>query len=154
MPAQVGFSTTEVIAIVTTLMGALAATVVFLHRLLISAKDKEIERANNWVLTLTERLEMAADAKRKRDGKKPFERMEPVKPDHNSPATAAQEKSAVNETLKARIVAVVKDLGQDPIDDPEMPKVAVGDEIQITGTAKVTEAGHVKVKAEGSKQEP
>jgi len=136
------------------LVGAAFAAVWGLLYFLLKEKTKEIERNERLLLSVAEKLEEAADAKRGKEHRKKFERIAPVLPDRNSPPTAAQEKAADNQTIKARIVAAVKDLGLEPIEDPAMPKVVAHDEVEITGTAKVTEAGSVKVKAEGSKSKP
>lgn len=152
--AQVGFSTTEVIAIATALLGALTTAVVFLFRTLMSAKDKELERANKLAEALVSKLEDAADMKLTREHKQKLRKLAPVLADSNSPPTPAAQKDADKETLKARAAAAVLALGLDPIKDPGMPDVLAHDEVQITGVAKITEAGAVKVKAEGTKPKP
>lgn len=144
MLADVSFST-EALAVIAALLGAMATTVAFLYRNLDSNWRTQAEKAekafadekietekrlkaleeerDSWRQISVESvldLQKVANRARMQTGRHPFTPMEPVVPEHNSPATDEQKATADLATVRAALVAVTKDLGLETRLEKEM----------------------------------
>jgi hypothetical protein len=97
------------IAIITTLLGAVAGALVIIFRLLMAAKDQQIadiKEQRESYKKVAERtvatLEQVSNQKVIDGGGVPIPKIAPIVPESNSPTTPSQQFSADLETLKAR----------------------------------------------------
>jgi hypothetical protein len=147
------------IAVVTGLMGSLAAAFVYVGRLLLASKDAALAKALDDVKDFRS---IAADAthaaqialagkqlEEKKGGshKKHTAILVPVVPEAHSLVTAEQIVTAEKSTLRAAVTAVMLALGEPPrtVHGPEVPIIAETDPAKI----KTAESDKVKVIVEG-----
>lgn len=121
MIAQVVVSTEVAIGLAVTIVGSITGALVFVFKMLISSYEKQlavlITDRDNWKQVSGEavgNLRKAANAKRVRDGKEPYEDLADVIPEHNSPVTEEQRQTAELATVRAALVAATKDLNLPP----------------------------------------
>lgn len=118
--SDVTFST-EGIVLITGLLATLVGAVSVIFKLLIASKDAQIASAvsdrNSYKGMYDDAmvaLEIGINSKRRAEGKPPIQMLPPVVPEHNSEPTAVQQTTAVIATDRARLTAMVADLGLVP----------------------------------------
>lgn len=121
MIGQVVVSTEVAIGIAVAIVGSVAGALGLVFKLLVASYDARLAAVtterDNWKQGMREavsNLRHAANEKRVRSGKEPYEELEPVVPEHSSPATKEQREVAELQTVRAALVAATKDLGLPP----------------------------------------
>lgn len=126
--SQVVIDTTVAIGIATAIVGSVTIALGAIFKLFINSNEARMaeQRAqlasmtadrDNWKQVGSEavgNLRKAANAKRIREGKDPYEDLADVVPEHNSPVTEAQKQTAELATVRAALVAATKDLDLPP----------------------------------------
>lgn len=149
--ADVLFST-EGIVVISTLMAGMAGTVVYVHRLLMenqAARIKAVEtERDNWKALGLEAASVtltAANNARIKEGRPPLKVLADVVPEHNSPVTPEQFRTAELATVRAAVVAATLDLGIDPRILPLQDKTQqVADKAAEVAVKAAEVAGEVK----------
>jgi hypothetical protein len=113
------------LVIISGMLTTIVGGMVGLFRLLLAAKDHEIDSVTRQrdayeklAIQSVGAMEAAVNRNRKEAGHAPFDVIPPVVPQHNSPITDEQQYDANLETLKARAAAARRALGILPGEEP------------------------------------
>ena len=124
---DVSFSATA-IGIIAGLLGVLSATIAYLFKLLIGAKDSELvamRSERDAYRLLAERsingLELLVNEARRTTGCRPLATLLPVSPEHASPVTQRQQDQANLTTLQIKFAVIAAELELAPSPDPDAP---------------------------------
>lgn len=115
MLAAVDFSIEE-IAIIGFIVGPMGIAMGIVYRQIIANYESQIKSLNEIASTAVAHLEGAANMARKKDGRANFKPLAPVKAEHSSPVTKAQQRTADLATVRARLTAAVLDIGLEPLE--------------------------------------